>query len=74
MTITHERIVQAMKRRNLSPEMLSIKTGRAISARMIRYYRIGRHQPSGESLVLLSKGLGVTVDWLLGIDEKEEQA
>lgn len=49
--------------------MLSIKTG--ITERMIRNYRSGAFEPGGYSLRMLSKGLGVSTDWILGIDEEE---
>ena len=64
-----DRINLAMERRGLTAGMLSIKTG--ITERMIRNYRSGAFEPGGYSLRMLSKGLGVSTDWILGIDEEE---
>lgn len=64
-----DRLSQVMKERNISPGMLSIKTG--ISDRMIRNYLKGKFQPTGYSLKMLAQGLGVSTDWLLGLEEKK---
>lgn len=64
-----DRLSQVMKERNISPGMLSIKTG--ISDRMIRNYLKGQFQPTGYSLKMLAQGLGVSSDWLLGLEEEK---
>ena len=70
MTTIAERLAEAMQRRGLTPGMLAIKTG--ISDRMVRNYLKGVHHPGGCSLQKLAKGLGVSVDWLLGIKEDDQ--
>jgi transcriptional regulator with XRE-family HTH domain len=71
MTTIAERLAEAMQRRGLTPGMLAIKTG--ISDRMVRNYLKGVHHPGGYSLQKLAKGLGVSVDWLLGIKEEDDK-
>lgn len=65
-TAFRDRLSMAMKKRNITPGMLSIKTG--ISDRMIRNYLRGSHQATAYSLKVLAKALGVTADWLLGLE------
>lgn len=65
-----ERLQIAMRRRNITSGMLSIRTG--ITDRMIRNYLNGKYQPGGYSLKALAKALGVSTDWLLGIEEDEK--
>ena len=63
------RLSQRMKERGLSQEAMTIKTG--ISSRMIRRYQKGENTPTAYSLGVLAKALCVTVDWLIG--EKEDE-
>lgn len=67
----NERLSRAMREKHITPGMLSIRTG--ISDRMIRNYLKGASQPGGYSLKMLARGLGVSVDWLLGIEEEENK-
>ena len=64
----HERFNRAMKQKNLTPGIVAIKSG--MSERQIRNYQKGQSQPGGYSLKVLAKALGVSVDYLLGIEEE----
>ena len=65
--VFHERFNRVMKEKNLSPGMVAIKSG--MSEKQIRNYQKGQNQPGGYSLKVLAKALGVSVDYLLGIEE-----
>ena len=65
-----ERLNRAMKLRNLSPGMLSIKTG--LTDKMIRNYQRGKSQPSAYSASQLAIALGVSMDWLIGRGEEKD--
>ena len=65
--IFHERFNRVMKEKNLSPGMVAIKSG--MSEKQIRNYQKGQSRPGGYSLKVLAKALGVSVDYLLGIEE-----
>lgn len=64
-----DRLNDVMKKKNMNSGMLEIKTG--ISARMIRNYQKGSATPGGYCLKMLAKGLGVSADWLLGLEEEQ---
>ena len=63
-----DRLNEVMRKRNMTSGMLSIKTG--ISERMIRNYRKGTHEPYGYTLKMVAKGLRVSADWLLGLEDE----
>ena len=50
--------------------MLAIKTG--MSDRMIRNYQKGTSTPGSYSLKMLARALGVSMDWLMGIEEERK--
>lgn len=64
------RLNQIMKEKGLSPAMLAIKTG--MSDRMIRNYQKGTSTPGSYSLKMLARALGVSMDWLMGIEEERK--
>ena len=61
------RLNQIMNDRKLYPIDVSRLTG--IKVRMIKYYVAGSSQPSAFMLKKLAVGLGVSSDWLLGIEK-----
>lgn len=61
------RLNSVMRDKGMTPQMVAIRTG--ISDRMIRNYQKGAYTPTGYSLKMLAKALGVTADWLLGLEE-----
>lgn len=62
----HYRLHTALKKRRVSPTMLSGKTG--ISRSTIANYLSGRHLPSAHRLYRIAKALKVNEAWLLGYD------
>ena len=62
-----KRLNQIMSDRKLYPIDVSRLTG--IKVRMIKYYVAGSSQPSAFMLKKLAVGLGVSSDWLLGIEK-----
>lgn len=66
-----KRLNLAMKMLDMNPVMLSLKTG--MSPRMIRNYRKGQYQPGAYSVKLIAKALGVSIDWLLGIEDDAKE-
>lgn len=65
-----ERLRTVAERNRMTPSMIAIRTG--LNERSIRNYIAGKSQPGGYALKMLAKGLGVSVDWLLGIKEEEK--
>ena len=62
-----KRLDSIMQQRRLYPSDVSRLTG--IKVRMIKYYVAGSSQPSAFMLKKLAVGLGVSSDWLLGIEK-----
>lgn len=63
------RLLEAMKRRELTQNELSKETG--ITQAAISRYLGDKNQPRATELCLLSKSLGVTMDWLWGESEEK---
>lgn len=61
------RLDRAMKLKGISTGMLAIKSG--MSDRMIRNYLRGKYRPSADSARCLAGALGVSVDWLIGMED-----
>ena len=59
----------ALKFKGLSPEQLSIRMGNAVTSRTIWRWLASSSEPSIGALKLLCPTLGVSADWLLGLDE-----
>jgi transcriptional regulator with XRE-family HTH domain len=64
----NERLKLALRFKGMSPEQLSIRLGRAVTARTIWRWLAGTSEPSISALKLLAPTLGVTADWLLALD------
>lgn len=61
-----KRLEQIMVERNLYPAEVSRLTG--VRRNLIYNYIQGTHQPAAYNIKLISKGLNVSADWLLGLD------
>lgn len=62
-----KRLEQVMIERNLYPKDLERITG--IRKRRIYEYIQGQHQPNAFAIMRIAKGLGISADWLLGIEK-----
>ena len=64
-----ERLNYIMEKRGYTSGHLALRTG--LSEQVIRHYQSGYTQAGGYALKMLAKGLGVSADWLLGLQEEE---
>lgn len=64
--IIANRIKLGLQRANMRPVELSQKTG--ISKSQISNYMSGRYAPKQDGIYLISKALGVSPNWLMGIE------
>lgn len=62
-----ERLIEAMQRKNMNSQRLSLKTG--IDKSSISCYRSGKYRASTENLFKIAQALGVNEAWLMGSDE-----
>ena len=69
---TKERMYIVLQKRDVSQSELAKKTG--TTRQTINSYIHGRHQMRLEAIVLIASALHVSVDYLLGLNEKEEVA
>ena len=69
---TKERMYIVLQKRDVSQSELAKKTG--TTRQTINSYIHGRHQMRLEAIVLIASTLHVSVDYLLGLNEKEEVA
>ena len=69
MEIIIERLLQTMMQHDLSARSLADKCG--ISNGSVSKYIKGERQPKYEQVVAMAKALGVSPEWLLGIDDKQ---
>lgn len=60
-----EKIKEVRIRQNMTQRVLAEKSG--ISAKMLRNYETGHNEPGAAALSWLALTLGVSSDWLLGI-------
>ena len=60
------RLREARKRKHLTMKELGTMVG--VTEAAISHYELGKRQPDNEIIVKLSNCLGVTVDYLLGVD------
>lgn len=60
------RLREARKRKHLTMKELGTMVG--VTEAAISHYELGKRQPDNEIIVKLSNSLGVTVDYLLGVD------
>lgn len=60
------RLREARKRKHLTMKELGSMVG--VTEAAISHYELGKRQPDNEIIVKLSNSLGVTVDYLLGVD------
>ena len=67
---TKERMYIVLQKRDVSQSELAKKTG--TTRQTINSYIHGRHQMRLEAIVLIASALHVSVDYLLGLNEKEE--
>lgn len=63
-----ERLRKLRERRQMSRQALSELCGK--SKNMVALYESGEVDPPGSVVKLLAENLGVTTDYLLGVDEK----
>ena len=69
MEIMKERLLALMQEKGLSTRDLG--NGCGISHATIARYIKGERQPKYEQVVAMAKSLGVSPEWLLGIDDKQ---
>lgn len=62
-----ERLKQSLKDNNISQIELAQKIG--MSQSVVNNYCTGKREPTLNVLILISKALGESADYLLGIDE-----
>lgn len=67
---TKERMYIVLQKRDVSQSELAKKTG--TTRQTINSYIHGRHQMRLEAIVLIASALHVSVDYLLGLNKKEE--
>lgn len=63
-----KRLLQIKNERNLTYTQMSKITG--IPASTIKGYVALKNEPGAYAVIKLSKGLGVTTDWLLGLTDE----
>lgn len=63
-----KRLEQARLKKHMSRQTLSELCG--MSKNMVSIYENGESEPTGSVIKLLAENLGVSADYLLGIDEK----
>lgn len=63
-----ERLTACMEKSNISAYKLSKATG--ISQTMIGYYKTGKNTPTIDKATIIANYLNVSVDYLLGNEEK----
>lgn len=66
----HDRIKQIRLEKRMTQNQLAKKMG--VTSAAISSWEVGRTSPTADSIILLSKGLGVTSDQLLGIGQTEK--
>lgn len=62
-----ERIKEVRCEKRITQKMLAQKSG--ISTKMLRNYERGHNEPGAAALGWLAQTLGVSADWLLGLEE-----
>ncbi|WP_159459822.1 helix-turn-helix domain-containing protein [Scatolibacter rhodanostii] len=72
MTPLGEKIRSKRMNQNMTQKILSEKSG--ISLKMLRNYELGRNEPGAAALSWLALTLGVSADWLLGIEVHQHHA
>ena len=68
--IISERIKLGLKKANMKPIDLVNKTG--ISKSQISNYMSGRYAPKQDGIYLIANALGVSANWLMGIENKKK--
>ena len=68
MSIFPERLKTAMDDHGVTANELSIMTG--ISNPLLSNYLHGRYLPKHDKLTILAAALGVSVEWLLGVEKE----
>lgn len=67
-----KRLKQAREARGLSQNglaaALSIKTGGELTQSAVSYWESGKNLPTLDAFAALTQALGVSADWLLGLD------
>ena len=63
--IFRQRLATERKARNWSQEALARNTG--LQSTAISHFETGARRPSFDNLIKLSKGMGVSIDWLVGL-------
>lgn len=65
-----ERFLKAMEKRAMTKEQVAVESG--LSAEAIRSYMTGHRRPGTiDILARVSRALGVSIDWLLGLTDVE---
>lgn len=69
MNISSERIKMRRKELGLNQDDLAQMIGKTQT--QVSRYENGDYAPDGDALIDLSRALGVSTDWLLGLDDRE---
>jgi Predicted transcriptional regulators len=71
MSILHERLRELRKSKNLTNEAAA--EGIGISVRAYRHYETGDREPNVDTLIALADYFGVSVDYLIGVMNKDSE-
>lgn len=66
--VFRERLVNAMWDRDVSS--VALANWLQVTPHTVMMYRNGKNEPKAEGLYYISQALGVSVDWLLGLEEE----